>query len=62
MVTRSVTGCMPTRRVGTNTASRAGSLPQGIGVHLIVPTLRVDMPPGTLGVPLATQGVSLVQW
>ncbi|WP_460145811.1 hypothetical protein [Pseudomonas sp. S2_A02] len=29
---------------------------------LIVPTLRVGMPPGTLCVPLSMQGVSPAQW
>jgi hypothetical protein len=70
-VTRSVTGCIPTRSVGT-IESRAGSLPQKAEQHtavashhssgrafLIVPTLCVGMPPGTLCVPLSMRGLSL---
>ncbi|WP_313599051.1 hypothetical protein, partial [Pseudomonas sp.] len=51
LVTRSVTGCIPTRSVGTIDAQNPVNL---------VPTLCVGMPPRTLRVPANTQDLNLV--
>jgi hypothetical protein len=51
LVTRSVTGCIPTRSVGTIDAQKPMNL---------VPMLCVGMPPWTLRVPASTQDLNLV--
>ncbi|CAI8909502.1 hypothetical protein EMIT0P294_30054 [Pseudomonas sp. IT-P294] len=46
--------------------AKRGGLPAGLFAQrlrvVIVPMLRVGMPPGTLCVPLSTPGLSLARW
>ena len=60
VVTRSVTGCIPTRSEGTIISAK--DLPRRSVMHKIVPTLRVGMPPRTLCVMLSVQHPALAQW